>query len=230
MTMPGSAASGQDRKSGRMSAAERRDLILEAARAVFSRHGYEAARTQDIARGAGISEALMYRHFRSKKALHTAVLRQIIAEQNSNYAQIGLHDLTPGGLVRNIHGYFTIATGHGPDRIREGFHLLLSSVVGDQSFALQIYRRAQRMQVGRLHEVLRRAVAEGDIAAPLLDVANTSMFVEHIGTMLNAMSGNGRKSPYGGTPEAIALDATRFVCRGLGFSDAAIERHLAGLI
>ena len=130
MTMPGSAASGQDRKSGRMSAAERRDLILEAARAVFSRHGYEAARTQDIARGAGISEALMYRHFRSKKALHTAVLRQIIAEQNSNYAQIGLHDLTPGGLVRNIHGYFTIATGHGPDRIREGFHLLLSSVVG----------------------------------------------------------------------------------------------------
>lgn len=53
----------------RLSAAERRREILEAARSVFLRRGLSGARTREIADAAGVNEALLYRHFSSKDAL-----------------------------------------------------------------------------------------------------------------------------------------------------------------
>ena len=203
---------------------------MDAARKVFSRAGYEAARTHEIAREAGISEALMYRHFPSKRSLHTAVLRQTIREQNESYSLIGLQDMTPAGLIRNLYMYFTIAAGNGHERMKEGFQLVLSSVAGDMSFASQIYRRAQRIQVARVRSVLLQAQEQGEIEGELLDVDNTSMFIEHIGTMMNALSRiDARNSPYRGGTINVVEDALRFATRGLGFTDAAINRHLADI-
>ncbi|HYY88640.1 MAG TPA: TetR/AcrR family transcriptional regulator [Chloroflexota bacterium] len=56
----------------RMSASERRDQILAAAFAEFAAHGYHAAATADIARGAGISQPYIYALFPDKKALFLA--------------------------------------------------------------------------------------------------------------------------------------------------------------
>lgn len=41
---------------------------------VFATRGYEGTGTKDIARAAGVSEALIYGHFDSKQALHAALL------------------------------------------------------------------------------------------------------------------------------------------------------------
>jgi AcrR family transcriptional regulator len=48
---------------------EGRQLLLEAARDVFSEHGYARASTRAIAERAGIAEALLFRNFGSKAAL-----------------------------------------------------------------------------------------------------------------------------------------------------------------
>ncbi|MFD3925760.1 TetR/AcrR family transcriptional regulator [Streptomyces sp. NPDC058614] len=53
----------------RLSSDERRDKIVEAAREVFVKYGLAGARTRDIAEAAGVNEALLYRHFRSKEEL-----------------------------------------------------------------------------------------------------------------------------------------------------------------
>ena len=58
----------------RMSGPERRRAILRAAREEFARSGFHGAGTAAIARAAGCSEAVIYRHFPSKKALLAAVL------------------------------------------------------------------------------------------------------------------------------------------------------------
>jgi AcrR family transcriptional regulator len=58
----------------RMSGPERRTAILRAAREQFALHGFHGAGTASIARAAGCSEAVLYRHFASKKALLAAVL------------------------------------------------------------------------------------------------------------------------------------------------------------
>jgi AcrR family transcriptional regulator len=56
--------------SGRLSAEDRKQQILEAARAAFSRRGDVAGtRIRDIAAEAGISEGNIYRHFDSKEEL-----------------------------------------------------------------------------------------------------------------------------------------------------------------
>ena len=60
--------------STRLPAAERRQAIVEAALRVFSEGSYDGATTADIARAAGVSEPILYRHFSSKRDLYFACL------------------------------------------------------------------------------------------------------------------------------------------------------------
>jgi TetR/AcrR family transcriptional regulator len=58
----------------RMPAIDRKHQLLETALDVFSRKGFEGATTKEIAAAAGITEAVIFRHFPTKQALYTAVL------------------------------------------------------------------------------------------------------------------------------------------------------------
>lgn len=58
----------------RLPAAERRQAIVEAALTVFSTGSYSGATTAQIAKEAGISEPILYRHFSSKRDLYFACL------------------------------------------------------------------------------------------------------------------------------------------------------------
>lgn len=58
----------------RLTADQRRRQITEAARTVFTAHGLAGARTRDIAAHAGINEATLYRHFKSKEELYEAAV------------------------------------------------------------------------------------------------------------------------------------------------------------
>ena len=58
----------------RLSAPERRQQLMEVARAVFAVSGYESASIEEIARQAGVSKPIVYEHFGSKEGLHAAVV------------------------------------------------------------------------------------------------------------------------------------------------------------
>jgi AcrR family transcriptional regulator len=58
----------------RLSADARRRAVLDTACRVFSRSSYHGATTAEIAREAGISEPILYRHFGSKRDLYLACL------------------------------------------------------------------------------------------------------------------------------------------------------------
>jgi AcrR family transcriptional regulator len=53
----------------RMPAAQRRELVLDAAVAEFAVHGLAGTSTEDVARQAGISQPYLFRLFPTKKAL-----------------------------------------------------------------------------------------------------------------------------------------------------------------
>jgi AcrR family transcriptional regulator len=55
--------------------------LIEAALAVFSEHGFDAAKLEDIARRAGVSKGTIYLYFENKDDLFKAVVNDIIAEQ-----------------------------------------------------------------------------------------------------------------------------------------------------
>ena len=59
-----------------MSAAERRESVLEAAVSEFALHGLAGTSTEDVARRAGISQPYLFRLFPTKKALFLALVER----------------------------------------------------------------------------------------------------------------------------------------------------------
>jgi AcrR family transcriptional regulator len=51
-----------------------KEQILDDCLAVFARHGYEKTSTGMLAEAAGISRALIFHHFNSKKELYLSLL------------------------------------------------------------------------------------------------------------------------------------------------------------
>ena len=55
------------KKTVRLSAQERRRDIVDAVRDVFADKGFDGTTTRDLAKSAGVSEALLYRYFPSER-------------------------------------------------------------------------------------------------------------------------------------------------------------------
>src|ERR1700739_4905450 len=58
----------------RMPGEDRRKELLRAAIESFARNGFSGTKTKDIAAAAGVSEAILFRHFASKEDLYHAIL------------------------------------------------------------------------------------------------------------------------------------------------------------
>jgi len=104
----------------RLSAEDRRTAILDAALEVFSRRGYNGASIDDIATAAGISKALIYEHFPSKKDLHVSLLERHVQDIFLRLAQTA--DTKDPGEVRlrnGVNAFLEWAETH-----REAFRLL----------------------------------------------------------------------------------------------------------
>ena len=68
MTIEGAAS------SARMAGEERRLQILAVAVSLFSQKGFRGTTTKEIAHAAGVSEAMVFRHFATKEELYAAIL------------------------------------------------------------------------------------------------------------------------------------------------------------
>ena len=68
MTVEGAAS------SSRMAGEERRLQILAVAVSLFSNRGFRGTTTREIAHAAGVSEAMVFRHFATKEELYAASL------------------------------------------------------------------------------------------------------------------------------------------------------------
>ena len=58
----------------RISGDERRESILQLTSRAFADRGYDGVRTAELAESAGVSEALIYQHFRTKAELYRAAV------------------------------------------------------------------------------------------------------------------------------------------------------------
>ena len=92
----------QDHKPRRrLTADARRRAILTAAQDVFAQRGYHGSSIDEIAQAAGISKALIYEHFPSKKDLHVSLLGLHVQELTARLAANAATD-EPGDVrLRN---------------------------------------------------------------------------------------------------------------------------------
>jgi AcrR family transcriptional regulator len=70
-----------------MRAEDRRAAVLETACKVFSRGTYHGTTTAEIARAAGVSEPILYRHFPSKRDLYLACIEETWRRTRSRWEE-----------------------------------------------------------------------------------------------------------------------------------------------
>jgi len=74
----------------RLDAAARRRQLIEAAMDLFSRKGFAGTTTREIALAAGVSEAIIYRHFATKRDLYTAIIEHNIHSAGAQQVLAGI--------------------------------------------------------------------------------------------------------------------------------------------
>src|SRR5579864_6427734 len=71
---------------------ERRQQILTAARDVFARRGYHAAKIDEIVASAGIARGTFYLYFEDKRAIFEEIVDRTIARVGMAIVRVDPHD------------------------------------------------------------------------------------------------------------------------------------------
>jgi AcrR family transcriptional regulator len=69
----------------KMPSPQRRHQIIQVAMDLFSRKGFDGTTTREISKAAGVSEAIIFRHFATKEDLYAAIIDFIICDESSTF-------------------------------------------------------------------------------------------------------------------------------------------------
>ena len=143
----------------RLSQEERRNQIIEVAIALFAGKGFKGATTRAIAKAAGVSEAIIFRHFATKEDLYDAIIaytldkRRMLWEQEESPQDS--QDLE--ALLKNFAHAYIQRNRQDPTFIR----LMMYSALEDHKFRERFFEinRSPLMKAIRL--AIERGIAEG---------------------------------------------------------------------
>jgi AcrR family transcriptional regulator len=155
----------------RLTAVERRQAVLDTACRVFSDSSYRGATTAEIARAAGITEPILYRHFGSKRDLYLACLDEAWRSLRE-LAEQAIED-DPRGCLGAIADMYMAKRA----RIRlVDLWIQALSETSDPTIA-----KAVRRQIREVHDffadVIRRGQLEGVVHEDRDPVAEAWVFV-----------------------------------------------------
>ena len=215
-------------RSKRLSGTDRREAILVAATPIFARFGRAGATTKIIADAAGVSEALLYKHFPAKDSLYAQLERHCV-EANA----VGTHLLdgaTPSTATL-VMGVTVLVQAVFPGIGRAESHddtkrLVTSSLLDDGQFAKALLDRNVRPWIDLFADCLEAARAAGDMEDGAHAGKAELWFVHHLANTLHLVSlSGGNVIDYGMNQEELTASAVLFLLRGLGLKEAAIDRH-----
>jgi TetR/AcrR family transcriptional regulator, transcriptional repressor of aconitase len=214
----------------RLDSDERRKAIVAAAVPLFARKGFAGTVTKELAEAAGISEALLFRHFPSKKHLYDEILR-LGCEGHPALESLATLQPSTATLVTMTHfmvRYFLFGGEVDRAELDTRLRLILHSFLEDGEYARELFDR----MFERIHPLfaasIEAATAAGDLTVTVIDTVNRFWFGHHIAAMVAFVFLPGRASiAYEGTLAALVEEASRFILRGIGMKDAAIATALA---
>jgi AcrR family transcriptional regulator len=214
----------------RLDSDERRKAIVAAAVPLFARKGFAGTTTRELAEAATISEALLFKHFPSKKHLYGEILR-LGCEGDPALAQLGALEPSTLTLVRMTHymvRYFLRATEADPDERDSRLRLVLHSFLEDGDYARELFDKIFESVHPLFAASVAAAAAAGDLALGPIASANRFWFAHHIAAMMAFVFLPARAClSYQGTLASLVDQTTWFMLRGIGMTDAAIARALA---
>ena len=212
----------------RLDSDERRKAIVAAAVPLFAHKGFAGTTTKELAEAAGISEALLFRHFPSKKLLYGEILR-LGCEGDPALERLATLEPSSATLVHMttfMVRYFLLG---GADRVEldTRLRLVLHSFLEDGEYARElfdtIFERVHPLFVASIDA----AIAAGDLKLEPVASPNRFWFGHHVAAMVAFVFLPGRAAvPYRGSITALVEELSWFILRGIGMRDAAIAAVL----
>ena len=86
----------------RLKAPQRREQLMDVATKLFARNGYEATTTAAIALAAGVTEPILYRHFKSKQELFVAIVKAVSERTMRHWQELIAGVKDPAEQIRRI--------------------------------------------------------------------------------------------------------------------------------
>lgn len=212
-----------------MNCEERKDAIVRAALPLFARQGFGRTTTKQLADAAGISEALLYRHFPSKESLYAEIqsygcrgcdpgLRRLVELQPSTATLVYIIYY----LVRaNVMGRPCETMNH-----ETRHRMILNSCLEDGAFTRFLFQNRFSENLQRIVDCMKAAEAAGDLVTSPVRPENRLLFAHHLASMIAAMQlPPSQVIDYGVPREELVHQVVWFALRGIGLREAAITRH-----
>lgn len=157
----------------RLPAAKRREQLLDCAAQLFAQWGYARATTSQLAKAAGVTEPIIYRHFASKRDLFIALIERAAGRTVEQWEDQLKGAKDPADRLLRLLGENPMVSLHG----RYAYRVVLQAIteVDDPEIHAAVLRH-----IGELHAFLTR-----ELASAQADHKITSRFsAEIIGWLL----------------------------------------------
>lgn len=144
-------------RPSRRSSQERQASLIQAATRLFAKKGFDGTTTKEIAKAAGISEALVFKHFPTKHALYAAILAEKVTVNEL------LSAVEESAKKRDDRRVFTLIAGY---RIRPGvdptlLRLLLFSALEGHELSDMFFAKHHKIFYDHLAAYIQTRVKDG---------------------------------------------------------------------
>ena len=217
------------RNNGRLSAEERRHSIVDAVREVFAEKGFDGTTTRELAKAAGVSEALLYKHFPSKESLYAAMLDACAKGPTfAEFKRILTLDPSTSTLVFMIHFVvtrFILGWAGDPDK-KVMDRLSVRSLLDDGAFIKLTHKKFAPAWIAKFEACLKAAAKAGELHEIPLRPNLRAWLVHHIAfALMLHLHPEPPAVDYKVSKQALIEQAVRFALLGVGVKEQAIKRY-----
>ena len=206
-------------KRKRMKADERRQGIIRAAMEVFARNGFGGSTTREIAKNAGISEAMIYSHFRNKQDLYTAIIDEKLQESEPLYYPLDAmrNKDDPRVFTTIISNYLR---RHSEDTTF--LRLLLFSALEGHELASMFVAGPVRKFFEFLSEYIRDRIDEGALKPINPEITSRCLLgMVHYFVLLREVLGDDTLNPI--DPAEVIETIVKIFCQGILADDGKLK-------
>jgi len=141
----------------RLSSKERHAQIASIAAGLFAKKGFNGITTREIAKKAGVSEAILFRHFPTKEALYTEIINQKIHVKPESFDLEAAKKGDDSEVLRSVARYFMKEIEKDNTFLR----LMLYSALEDHELASVFLKERTDLVFGFLLEYVTQRIKKG---------------------------------------------------------------------
>ena len=147
----------------RLSSAERRTAIVDAAVDLFSQRGFRGTTTRELASAVGVTEPVLYQHFETKRDLYTAMIDRMVSDMTLQERERieRLMQCTDDNVFFNAVGELILNWYH---QETQHIRLLLFSALEGHELADLWQSKVQQHFQGFVESYIARRAREGALA------------------------------------------------------------------